>query len=108
MKKRKKLFVSQVMNGKSKEEIMKLRERVKNFADENGYVIADSYITENCPSDLQEDNRGVWYLGKSLEILAGCDAILMTPGSENARGCKIERQVAESYGIKIYDWKDFS
>ena len=99
--KKKKLFISQVMNGKSKEEIMEFRERVKSFAEENGYVIADSYITEPCPSDLDGDNKGVWYLGKSLEVLAGCDAILMTPGTENARGCKIERQVAEYYGIKV-------
>lgn len=98
---KKKLFISQVMNGKSKDEIMELRRKIQAYADEHEYSIANSYITEPCPARLQGDNRGIWYLGKSLEILAECDAILMTPGSENARGCKIERQVAESYGLKV-------
>lgn len=103
---KKKLFISQVMSGKTKAQIMAMRKRVEDFAEENDYEILDSYIRERKPQDIEGDNIGIWYLGKSLEILAQADAIIMTPGCENARGCIIERMVAEKYNLIIHELKD--
>ena len=38
------------------------------------------------------------YLAKSIEFIANVDGVVFMPGWENARGCRIEHQVAEEYG----------
>lgn len=40
-------------------------------------------------------------LGKLIELLSTTDAVYFADGWNNARGCRIEHQVAADYGIKI-------
>ena len=42
--------------------------------------------------------RTAYYMGKDIEQVILCDAILMCPGWENSRGCKVEKFTAETYG----------
>lgn len=97
----KKLFISQPMNGKTDEEILKEREKAIQSAErelgENVSVI-DTFIKENAPEEV---NARLWYLGKSLEFLAEADVAYFAKGWENARGCKMEHKCAVEYGIEI-------
>lgn len=93
----KKLFISQPMNGKSDEEILREREeavkRAKEVCGEEVEVI-DSFF-QSAPVDA----RPLWFLGKSLELLSTADVAYFAPGREDARGCKIEHLCAVEYGL---------
>ncbi len=93
----KRLFISQPMRGKSNEEILAVRsdaiEAAKDVVGEEVEVI-DSFF-ENAPVDA----KPLWFLGKSLELLATADVAYFARGWNEARGCKIEHLCATEYGI---------
>ena len=97
----KKLFISQPMQGKSKEEILAERKVAICQAKEavgDEVEIIDSYF-ENAPAC----NRPLWFLGESLKLLATADIAYFATGWEGARGCKIEHTCAEEYGVRIIE-----
>lgn len=97
----KKLFISQPMQGKSKEEIIAERKSAICQAKEavgDEVEIIDSYF-ENAPAG----NRPLWFLGESLKLLATADVAYFAAGWEGARGCKIEHTCAEEYGVRIIE-----
>lgn len=100
----KKLFISQPMRGLTDEEILKAREeiraRAENIIGEPVEVI-DSFIGEY-PGEINK-YIPVWYLGKSIQFLSQADVAYFGGDWRNARGCKIEHEVADKYGIKIIE-----
>ena len=95
----KKLFISQPMKDKTNEEIKAEREKAMRKAEEilgEPITLIDSFF-ENAPHDA----KPLWFLGKSLELLSTADVAYFADGWESARGCKIEHQCAEAYGILI-------
>lgn len=93
----KKLFISQPMRGKSDEEILMEREKAIKAAEElvgEPVEVIDSFF-RNAPADA----KPLWFLGKSLELLAGADVAYFAPGWEETRGCKIEHTCAVEYGM---------
>lgn len=91
-----KLFISQPMRGRSDEEILEERERIKkNFPDDE---IIDSFFEDYEPTT---GNMALKYLAKSIELLADADTAVFCEGFEKARGCMIEYQCAVAYGIEI-------
>lgn len=97
-------MLSQPMGGRTEEEIKQEREELIKLFAEKGITVADTLFDDVVPEYI---NEGVYYLGKSLIELARVDALFMCNGWENARGCKIEHQVAEEYGVKIlYDFSE--
>lgn len=98
-----KVMISQPMRGKTSEQIKEERNfLIKKFNDMHIEVI-DTIFTEDPPEDW---NAAVYFLGKSIIEMSKVDALFMCDGWREARGCKIERQVAEAYGIKIL-YEDF-
>ena len=93
----KKLFISQPMRSKSDEEILAERQKaieaVEKVIGEPVEVI-DSFF-EKAPVNA----KPLWFLGKSLELLADADVAYFAPGWEDARGCKIEHTCAVEYDI---------
>lgn len=93
----KKLFISQPMNGKSKDEIINERKHaiaiVKNILGEDVEEL-DTYF-----DDFPENAKPLEYLARSLEYLAKADIAYFAPGWQNARGCRIEHTCAIAYGI---------
>lgn len=93
----KKLFISQPMGGKTDEEILAVRkqaiERAEKLAGEPVEVI-DSFF-QSAPVGV----KPLWFIGKSLELLADADVAYFAPGWEEARGCKIEHTCAVEYNI---------
>jgi len=59
--------------------------------------LIDSVI-DDAEIALKGDDIGCWYLGKSIEMLAEADLVFFGKGWEEARGCRIEREVSEKYG----------
>lgn len=93
----KKLFISQPMKGKSDEDILAERKKAIKSAEEKigePVEVIDSFFQE-----APVDAKPLWFLGKSLELLAGADVAYFAPGWEDARGCKIEHTCAVEYGI---------
>lgn len=97
-----KLFISQTMNGKTDKEILREREQIINWikAHYGSVEVIDSFVKENAPNDV---NVSLWYLSKSIEFLSMADVAYFTSGWQDARGCKIEHECAEAYGIQIIE-----
>ncbi len=100
-----KVFISQAMNGKSEEEIIKVREKaIENVKRQYGsdVEVIDSYFKDYDPKDGCIPLK---YLAKSIELLADADLAYFCRGWQGARGCKIEKECAKEYGIKsITEW----
>lgn len=97
----KKLFISQPMNGKTDEEILATREKAIKSAEEmlgEPVEVIDSFF-QNAPADA----RPLWFLGKSLELLATADVAYFAEGWKDARGCRIEHECAKEYGINTIE-----
>jgi hypothetical protein len=92
----KKLFISQPMNGKTNEEILRERKEAINIAKD---IVGEVEVLETFFDGFGSDKKPLHYLAKSLECLAEADVAYFVPGWENARGCKIEHQCAVEYGI---------
>lgn len=91
------------MNGKTDEEIRSRRKELElQVADKVGKdVIILNTLFESPP--ISGLNSDIWYLGKSLQVLAEADLVVMDKGWSRARGCKIEEITAKEYGIdRIY------
>lgn len=94
----KKAFISQPMRGLSDTEIKEERKAIKQaIIKEHGDVeFIDSYF-EGAPADA----RPLWFLGKSFELLSTADMAFFAYGWEDARGCVMEHEACEKYGIEI-------
>ena len=98
----KKVFISQPMRGLTDEEILAKREIIKKTIEsELGEKVEfiDSFM-EDYPGEINK-HIPVWYLGKSIQFLSQADIAYFGGDWENARGCRIEYQIAKEYGIKI-------
>lgn len=98
----KKLFISQPMNGKTNEEILAVREKAiksaEDFLGEEVEVI-DSFF-QNAPHNANP----LWFLAKSLELMAGADVVYFAKDWELYRGCRIENKCANEYGLAIIEY----
>jgi len=97
-----KLFASVPMKDKTEKEIFETFKKCKENAEcvlGQEVELLDTWIDEEPPEGLKND--GIWFLAKSLEILAYADIACFADNWENYRGCVIEHETAERYGIKI-------
>lgn len=96
----KKVFISQPMKDMPESEITEAREEaikfIKKFVEEDVEII-DSYVSP----PPENDNKGLWCLGRSLQLMSTADIAYFGKGWERARGCNIEFTCALKYGIKI-------
>lgn len=97
----KRLFISQPMRNKTDEQITREREQaisiVKERFPQESISVVDSYFG----NDGLKMNP-IEALGRSIIKMADADVVVFCNGWTDARGCKIEHQVAENYGLKIY------
>lgn len=94
-----KLFISQPMKGKTDEEILAVRNSmIAKVKEVHGDIeVIDSFFQGEPVVD-----KPLWYLGKSLELLATADIAIFAPRWDSARGCRIEHQCCLDYGIEIF------
>ena len=95
-----KIFISQPMRGKTDEQIKEERNaaclRIKNLFGEEVEVI-DSFF-----EGVYHEEKPLFYLGKSLELLSQADLVYFVKGWNNSRGCKIEQRCSDEYGYVQY------
>lgn len=97
----KRLFVSQPMKDKTDEQILAERNRAIQKAKEllgDDVEVIDSFF-RNVPHEA----KPLWYLAKSLELLATADVAYFISGWSEYRGCQIEHFCASEYGINILE-----
>ena len=98
-----KVMISQPMRGKTEEQIREERKAIIEKFNNMHIEVINTIFTDEPPKDC---NVAVYYLGKSISAMKDIDAIYMDDGWREARGCRIEHQVAREYGIKIL-YNDF-
>ena len=92
------------MRGLSDEEILKAREEILIKAEKKigePVELIDSFI-EDYPGEINK-HIPVFYLGKSIQFLSQADIAYFGGDWRNARGCKIENEIAKQYGIEIIE-----
>lgn len=89
-----KLMISQPMRGKTNERIKEERAELVKQLEEQGHEVVDT-VFENAPTD---EDVAIYMLSQSIRYIGKVDGVVFMKGWENARGCRIEHQVAVSYG----------
>lgn len=100
---KKKVMISQPMNGKSDEEILATRAKAVKYLESQGYEVLNTLFTETDKSmeDRGVVHKGLCFLARSLEVMSKCDTVYFCEGWEYARGCRIENIAASAYGVEI-------
>ena len=101
-----KAMISQPMNGKTDEEIVKTRNRAIAILESKGYKVINTLFTDDWYNEDAIKDRGVvnipiCFLAKSLENMSLCNAVYFCKGWDKARGCQIEHRAAAVYGVDI-------
>ena len=95
------IMISQPMTGLSSDKIIKIREKAIDILKAFNYDVIDNFFIDY--SFIPDDTKHipVAYLAKSIKVMSKCDAVYFCKGWEEARGCKIEHEVAKNYGLAI-------
>jgi len=101
-----KIMISQPMNGLTHEQITEARNRFLEYAKKEGLTVVNTYFTDEYYSKESMIQRGVVqiplsFLAKSIQNMSLCHKAYFAKGWENARGCKIEHEIAKQYGLEI-------
>ena len=89
-----KVMISQPMRGKTKEEILAVRNYIKEV------LVGSDFEVINTLFDFG-DKPAIFYLAKSIEAMVEDDVVIFAPDWEQARGCRIEFELAKAYGKQI-------
>ena len=92
---RKVAMISQPMRGLTEEEVEETHEKARRHLERLGYVVAKTYLSK------AEKEKPIYCLSLALETMAQCDVVYFCDGWEDYRGCRIEHDVAEEYGLDI-------
>lgn len=102
-----KAVISQPMGGKTEEEIAQVRVRALQQLVERGYSVPDTVFTDEWYDEQTSASadfvvhRSLYYLARSLEVMAYCSAVYFCKGWQDYRGCRIEHEAALAYGLEI-------
>lgn len=99
----KKLFVSVPMKGRTEENIKKSIEKMKKIAEAyegEELELIDTWIPDEAP---ECKNRGLWYLGESLKLMADADVFIGVNNQCEFWDCKKELMLAKLYNLKVYE-----
>ena len=95
-----KIMISQPMRGKTTEQIEAERKELVEQLEKQGHEVINTIFVEETPKDC---DTALYYLSKSIEAIGKVDAVVFMPGWAEARGCRIEYEIAVAYGkfIKV-------
>jgi hypothetical protein len=101
-----KIMISQPMNGLTEEQITNAQNKFLEYAKKENLEPLNTYFKDEWYSQESMTSRGVvqiplCFLAKSIENMSLCHKAYFAKGWENARGCKIEHEVALQYGLEI-------
>ena len=99
-------MISQPMNGLTEEQITKAQNKFIEYAKKENLEVVNTYFQDEWYSKEAMVSRGVvqipvCFLSMASEKMSQCNIVYFAKGWENARGCKIEHEVALQYGLEI-------
>lgn len=93
------VMISQPMKGLGYNRIVFNRMNAVEYLNSCGYEVADTIL--NTDEFKGNKNDAVRCLAESIKFMSNVDAVYFLKGWEEARGCKIEHEIAKQYGIEI-------
>ena len=93
------IMISQPMNGLTKEQIVANRKHAINLLEDNDWFVLDTIVNTN--EFKGNKNDAVRCLAESIKFMSNVDAVYFLKGWEEARGCRIEHEIAKQYGIEV-------
>ncbi len=106
------IFIAQPMTGIPNESIENTRNKlIKLCQSEYGEKIniLDQF---HLPDDIPEDyecsiEKQIYLLGRSIQILAKADIVVMPVSFKMSNGCCVEHEICTTYGIPIRYYYDY-
>ena len=101
-----KIMISQPMNGLTHEQIVETRDRFLEYVKNEELEVINTYFPDEYYLKEYITEKGiiqipVYFLAKAIETMSFCHKVYFAKGWENARGCKIEHEIAKQYGLEI-------
>jgi len=93
-----KIFISQPMRGLTIEEIKKERNDAIEFI--KTHITDDFEVIDNIQEDAHYTHP-LEYLGEDFKMLPKADIVLMWGDYLTHSGCRLEKEAAENYGIRV-------
>ena len=97
-----KVFISQPMNGKSDEEILKRRKEIQDYCIKTFQKPCDFIDSFSKKDDTIRKGR-IAMLGDSISLMCDAELVVFDKGWEKTHGCRVERMVCAEYSIPVYD-----
>ena len=95
-------MISQPMNGLTNYQIQLVKKDAEKYLHDNGWEVRNTFFGEfPLANDPETKQIPVAYLAKSIEEMSKCDGVYFCDGWQNARGCVIEHNIAQAYGLEI-------
>lgn len=101
---KKKAMISQPMAGRTDFEIQTVRDAAIIYLEDRGYEVVDTFFKDEWDEEINSlgiVHRPLFFLAKSLEKMAECDAVYFCDGWDYTRGCQVEYEAAIAYGLEI-------
>lgn len=98
------IVISQPMRGMSPEQVEAVREEAEKDVISMGFKPYENVYDESFSEQAVPENckhPGILAMAGALERLSQADALYLAPGWSRARGCRIEYEVALSFGMAI-------
>lgn len=101
-----KAMISQPMANVPEDQIEITRLTAEKYLKDLGYEVENTYFKNSWYSSdnlkyIGIENIPMYFLAKSIEYMSKCNVIYFCKGWENTRGCRIEHEIATSYGLEI-------
>ena len=98
------IVISQPMRGMSPEQVAEARKKAEKDVVSMGFkpyenVYDASFSDRTVPEGCK--HPGILAMAGAMERLSQADALYLAPGWSSARGCRIEYEVALSFGMAI-------
>lgn len=97
-----KIFISQPMNGREQADIIKERQEITTLIE---HTFLDPYVLDSFVENAKNVNP-LFCLGYAIQVLSKADYAFFADGWQDSRGCRIEHECCEKYGIKALERKD--
>lgn len=97
-----KVMISLPMSGKTDEYIENEIKKVTDKLAELHIDVVASNFQQDPPENCQ--HPALYFMAKSINMIANVDAVFFHKDWRSARGCRIEREICRVYGVKILDW----
>ena len=101
------------MSGRSNDDIREqINAMIKVLDEAKPYGDEEVWYTHNLDNDVDPErcvdlkNEPLLYLSSAIKKMAFCDAVAFGIGWYEARGCRIEYNIAKEYGLDIIHKKD--